>query len=216
MNLYPKNKLALPEVRKFILIFYIVGLLGFIFPFSKEIFIQITPFALLLSIYLLAVYHTEYTGKSVLIFVVIFLLGYLIEVAGVNTGLIFGSYKYGNGLGIKLFGAPLLIGLNWLFLTYTAISILQNLKLRSGLTIVLAPLLMVIYDLILEQLAPKMDMWSWQNSVVPLKNYVVWYLTAFIFVSLIKIFKIDTKNPMAALLFLSQFVFFVLLYILIR
>lgn len=215
MNLYPKNKLAIQEVRKFILIFYTVGLLGFVFPFSKKLFILITPFALLLSIYLLAIYHTSYTKKQVFIFTMIFTLGFLIEVAGVNTGMIFGSYKYGKGLGVKLFDTPLLMGLNWLFLTYTATSITQSLKLKSGITFILAPLLMVIYDLILEQLAPKMDMWSWQNSVVPLKNYIAWYLTAFIFVFLIKIFKIDTRNPMAVMLFLCQFVFFVMLYFLI-
>ena len=47
----------------------------------------------------------------------IFLVGMLSEFIGVNYGLIFGEYTYGNNLGFKLFGVPLLIGLNWVILT---------------------------------------------------------------------------------------------------
>lgn len=216
MNFYPKNKLPVREVKKFVLIFYLVGLLGFLLPFSKNIFIAITPFALLLSTYLAAIYHEDYTRKSVLIFLLIFTLGYFIEVIGVNTGLIFGQYAYGKGLGIKLLNTPLMIGVNWLFLTYTSISIVQKLKLKQGYTILLAPLLMVLYDIILEQLAPVMDMWSWQGAVVPLRNYVAWYLFAVVFVAIFRIFRIDTRNPLAGILFYCQFLFFVLLKLLIR
>jgi len=71
MELYPKNKIPISEVRKFLIIFYIVGLLGFIIPFTKAFFISITPFALLLNVYLLAIYHEKYTLKYVLIFLLV-------------------------------------------------------------------------------------------------------------------------------------------------
>lgn len=216
MNFYPKNKLPIQEVKKFVLIFYMVGLLGFLLPFSKDIFIKIIPLALLLSTYLLAIYHEKYTRKSILIFFLIFTLGFFIEVIGVNTGLVFGTYAYGKGLGIKLLNTPLMIGVNWLFLTYTSISLVEKLKLKQGFTILLAPLLMVLYDIILEQLAPKMDMWSWQGSAIPLRNYIAWYLFGVAFVALFRIFRIDTKNSLAAILYCCQFLFFVLLKFLIR
>jgi len=208
MELYPRNKIPIAEVRKFIVIFYIVGLLGFIIPFSRAFFIIITPFALLLNVYLLAIYHEKYTLKNVLIFLAIYILGYSIELAGVKTGLIFGSYTYGNALGIKLFETPLLIGVNWLFLTYTAISITEKLNIKKRLALFVTPALMLVYDVVLEQVAPKMDMWSWQNALVPLKNYIAWYIIAFSFVLLLKAFKIKTSNPLSAILFICQFLFF--------
>lgn len=208
MELYPKNKIPFGEVRKFIVIFYIVALCGFIIPFTKAFFIIITPFALLLNVYLLAIYHEKYTLKCVLIFLLIFISGYCIEVVGVKTGFIFGSYIYGNALGIKLFETPLLIGVNWLFLTYTAIGITEKLNIKKRLVLFVAPAIMLVYDVVLEQVAPKMDMWSWQNALVPLKNYIAWYIIAFSFVLLLKAFKIKTSNPLSAILFICQFLFF--------
>lgn len=215
MELYPKNKIPIAEVRKFILIFYIVGLLGFIIPFSRAFFIIITPFALLLNVYLLAIYHEKYTLKNVLVFLFILIAGYSIELVGVNTGLIFGSYIYGNTLGIKLFETPLLIGINWLFLTYTAISITEKLNIKKWFTLFFTPALMLVYDIILEQVAPKMNMWSWQNPEVPIRNYIAWYVIAFTFVSILKAFKIRTSNPLSAILFICQFLFFTALIFLL-
>ena len=37
----------------------------------------------------------------------------LTEAIGVNTGLLFGTYEYGANLGFKIFGVPLIIGVNW-------------------------------------------------------------------------------------------------------
>ena len=211
MEIYPKNKIPVADVRKFIVIFYSIGLLGFIIPFTKVFFINITPMALLLNTYLIAIYHEKYAVKDVLIFLIIFLSGYLIEVIGVKTGLVFGKYAYGNALGLKLFETPLLIGVNWLFLTYTAIAILNDLKIKKWSVLFMAPLLMLVYDIVLEQVAPKMNMWIWQNSEIPVRNYIAWYFIALCFVLLFTFSKIETKNPLAAILFICQFMFFTLL-----
>lgn len=213
MNFYPKNNLPVTEVKKFILIFYSVGFLGFLIPWSRNFFVAITPFALLLSIYLLAIYHSKYSKRDIIMFIVVATLGFFIEVIGVNTGFIFGNYSYGGALGIKLFETPLLIALNWLFLTYTACAISEKISNKITIQILIAPSLMLLYDLILEQLAPFMDMWNWKDSVVPLKNYIAWWVIGFLFVTLIKFSKIETKNPLAVILFISQFVFFALLYL---
>lgn len=211
LYLYPKNKLPVREVQKFILIFYTVGIIGFLIPYTKNIFITITPFALLLGTYLLAIYHKPYSKKVLAALLSIFTLGFIAEVIGVNTGLIFGDYSYGSALGIKLFNTPLLIGVNWLFLTYTSISIVSRFLKKEILIVFLSPLLMLCYDFLLEQVAPKMDMWSWQGSQIPLKNYLSWYLFGVLFVALLRVVKVNTKNPIAPILFGAQFVFFIFL-----
>ena len=40
------------------------------------------------------------------------------EILGVNYGLIFGDYIYLDNLGYKVFGVPVIIGVNWIILTY--------------------------------------------------------------------------------------------------
>jgi len=207
MELYPKNRIEIKEIKKFLVIFYIVGLLGFIIPFTKNLFITITPLALILSVYLLALFHREYNKPTVVLFISIFLAGYFVEVIGVKTGAVFGSYSYGPALGPKLFETPLMIGVNWLFLAYVATSIVDSLKQKSWLTLLLAPLLMVGYDLVLEQVAPLMDMWYWESAPIPLKNYLSWYLVALTMVSTIKLLKIKTDNPLSRILFICQFLF---------
>ena len=98
MKLYPKGMLPKRDVKKFIVIFYIVGVLGFLIPFTQGLFIMITPSALLLNVYLLVVYRKDSSCKAIMVFLAIYLLGYFVELAGVATKLIFGDYAYGCGL----------------------------------------------------------------------------------------------------------------------
>ena len=210
-TLYPKNKLPVKEVQKFILIFYVVGVVGFLLPWTQNLFVTITPLALLLGTYLLAIYHTPYTKKALFYFAFIFLAGFFLEVVGVNTGKIFGSYAYGSGLGFKLWNTPLLIGVNWLFLTYTSISVVTLFLKKEVLIVLSASSLMLVYDLFLEQVAPKMDMWSFTDLNVPLDNYLAWFVFASLFITLLRVVKVNTKNPVAPVLFLVQLVFFIFL-----
>lgn len=213
MKFYPKNFLPDAEVKKFILIFYIVGTLGFLIPQTRALFISITPLALILNIYLLAIYNKEYKPKQILAFFLVFTLGFIVEVLGVQSGLIFGSYCYGDTLGFKLLDTPLLIGLNWVFVTYSCVSLAGQLSKNSYVQLVLAPTLMLAYDLVLEQVAPKINMWAWAQNAVPLKNYIAWWLIGFLFAVLFKLAAVNTRNSLALVIFGAQFVFFFILYL---
>jgi len=215
MNLYPANKLEIKEVRKFIVIFYVVGIAGFTIPFLQPVFKVITPLALLLGVYLLAIYHGKFSVKSLIIFFTVFLTGLLVEVIGVNTGLIFGEYTYGKTLGPKIWNTPLMIGVNWLFLVYAIASITEKLKAPAMVQILISSLMMIVYDLVMEQVAPRMDMWSWENAIIPLQNYMAWFVVSIFLFSLLKIFRINIANPMAVILLLCQFIFFLFLMILL-
>lgn len=155
--------------------------------------------------------EVSFTLKTILIFLTIAVSGYLIEAAGVNTGKIFGSYTYGKTLGLSILNTPLIIGINWLFLVYASSSLFEKYPIHHIYKILLASLVMLAYDIILEPVAPKLDMWHWKNSVVPLQNYIAWFVIAVVFHSMMKWYKINTKNPVAPWVFLCQFLFFLAL-----
>ena len=75
--------------------------------------------------------------------------------------------------------------------------------------------MMIVYDLVMEQVAPRMDMWSWENAIIPLQNYMAWFVVSIFLFSLLKIFRINIANPMAVILLLCQFIFFLFLMILL-
>ena len=70
---------------------------------------------------------------------------------------------------------------------------------------------MVLYDVVLEQVAPKMQMWFWEADRVPFRNYLVWFLMALIFHTLLVITGLKLKNPLSKIVFSAQFLFFLIL-----
>lgn len=199
------------KVKLFIMFFFAVGVVAIYIPYSSAFFISLTPFALLLSLFLILVFHKKFDLKHLGVFLTIFIIGFLVEMIGTNTGLIFGFYKYGPTLGISLWNTPLMIGLNWVMVIYLTASIISKLKLSKPLTVLIASILTVGYDLVLEQLAPKMMMWTWKGDTIPVKNYVAWFVLSLIFHSLVQYSNIKTKNKLAFVIFATQLMFFVLL-----
>ena len=111
-----------PGIKRFLVIFYAVGITGLLVPSSFAFFVALIPWTLLLNVILLSLFHKDGYGiRSITVFLLICISSFVIEVAGVKTGQVFGNYAYGNSLGIKLLNTPLIIGLNWLLLTYTTI-----------------------------------------------------------------------------------------------
>jgi bisanhydrobacterioruberin hydratase len=203
---------GVPVMKKFIIIFFLTGIAGIILPVTRNLFIGLIPLALLVSAALLVLFHSG--GNYYRLFfasVIVYTLGYAIEVAGVSTGLVFGHYRYGGGLGLRAYGTPLIIGLNWLMLVYMTSSVTEKLKIRGFPGIITASLMMLVYDLILEQVAPVMDMWYWDGGVIPLRNYTAWFLLAICFHSIFKAFNVRARNPLAEVILICQFIFFMAL-----
>lgn len=205
------------EAKFLVMLFYAVGIVGMSMSVSQPFFLKLVPFALIFSTFILVVFHQgKWSAKSVAIFAAILLLGFLIEMIGVNTGAIFGNYHYGESLGVKIANTPLLIGLNWLLLVYVSASVVDKLKIPSAFKVVLASLAMLVYDVVLEQVAPKIDMWHWENSIVPFQNYAAWFAIAVVFQTLFSTFSIKTENRLSSTVLLSQFIFFVTLSIFLK
>lgn len=211
MNLIEKLKQHPNGIKLFLVLFYAIGVTAIYIPFTAKLFISLTPLALLLSFTLLLVFHKNFDLKTIGTFTLIFVAGYLVEVFGVNTGLIFGNYKYGETLSIKLLETPVIMGLNWILMIYLTASVIEKYKIPVLLKILVSSTIMVAYDFVLEQVAPKMDMWSWQNNSVPLQNYIAWFGIAVIFHGSLKISRIETKNKLSVTILICQILFFVAL-----
>ncbi len=199
----------------FFIFFYSVGIFGILTPKLSEFFISTTSFALIISIIALIFFHREkWNPKTLAIFATIAVLGFFVEVIGVNTGLIFGEYIYGNTLGIKVFNTPVMIAFNWILMIYTSAAIAQRLNFHVILTILSGAFLMVIYDLLLEPVAPNLDMWTWTEASAPFQNYVAWGIIAIVFHSLLQLNHIKIQNKLAPAVYLTQFGFFLIINIL--
>ena len=195
-------------------VFYSVGVIGMLLPTTAEYFLQLIPFALMLSFTVLALSdESENIRKLIIYLLFIYVSSFIIEVIGVYTGALFGTYSYGDNLGVKLWETPLIIGANWFFLVYTTAAIFEKVSVAPALKVLLASTSMLLYDIVMEQVAPKLDMWDWKHPSVPFQNYFTWFLIAVIFHIGLRWLKIRIKNKLALTVLLCQFIFFVLLFV---
>jgi putative membrane protein len=199
-------------IRIFLVIFFIVGVTGLSLPLFRELFLNLTPFAILLSIFFLIIFHEpEPDRKTLNAFAIILVVTWGIEAIGVATGVIFGFYNYGSGLGLKLLDTPLLIGLNWLFLIYVTSCITDRIPVNRVIRIIIASLLMVLYDFIMENVAMDLDMWRFNGGMPPVRNYLAWFVIALIIHAAIKLTGITFRNRIAPFIFVLQSLFFIVL-----
>ncbi len=172
-------------------------------------FIAKTPWNLLLGFFLLLWnFPPKRKWTSFKRFFAIFLMGIGVEWIGVNTGLLFGSYSYGENLGFKLYGVPPLIGINWLLLSYTTACISKRFVTYRGGAILLGALLMVGLDFLIEPLAPHFNFWTWEQGFPPIRNFIDWFLLSIIFQIIIKDEVPAGKNVFPIHHFLTQLIFF--------
>lgn len=196
-----------------LLVVYVVGLLGFmgIIPYAN--FHLLTPYNLMFSLLVLFWKHPKWDRSSLFFFCIIFFWGYSIEFIGVKTQLIFGAYWYGNTLGIRLFDIPLIIGINWVMLVYSTGIIANKISLPKYLQAIIAALLMVFLDFLIEPFAIKYDLWQWENNVVPFQNYVAWFITSFLMQVFFLYSKVSKQNNTAIAIFILQVLFFGVLFL---
>lgn len=193
-------------------ILYAVGLLGTTV-FETDL-MHLTSVNLLISAFLLFLNHSRIDSRFVLYAFTVFVCGWLLEWAGVETGKIFGQYFYGNNLGYKVLDIPIIIGMNWLLLNYCSSVAAQRLCSQSSVLnktlpkAIIAATLMVLVDLFIEQVAPLYDFWYWKNQAVPLQNYTAWFAFAFAFNYLFQRLEIPTENKVATWLYLLMLSFF--------
>ncbi|MEY3053475.1 MAG: hypothetical protein RLY31_3260 [Bacteroidota bacterium] len=178
--------------------------------------LDLTPLQLLSCFGLLIWNHPEGPGRRLWQFLAVaFLTGYWVEVAGVATGRIFGSYSYGDILGPKILETPLLIGVNWAMLVYAGNCLANRWTgRRSGLFFraMAGAVFPVALDILLEPVAIAYGMWSWESATPPLQNYLGWFAVSLVLSVLHQRWLKDCRNPVAGWLLLAQAAFFAALH----
>jgi bisanhydrobacterioruberin hydratase len=198
-------------IRLILLILYIVGAVGMLMPSTRTWFVQLSALNLAISFTaLIASRKTKATTFLVFLSIAI-VIGITVELIGVHTSYLFGSYYYGESLGWKWYGVPLIIGLNWGILTVTSAAVIHRLQFNKHIEAILAAILMVIFDYILEPVAVKLDYWQWTEGQIPIYNFICWLGVSYLLQWIYQLMKLAEVNKVAESLFLMMFIFFTLL-----
>jgi len=213
LNLFARLRQMPIETRinLFLVVFFGVGALGLGWELTRDFFISLMPFSLLLGMGLMFWVHRTWHQRHIYFFLVVALLGFSVEIAGVITGEVFGSYSYGRALGFKLWGTPPMIGLNWLMLVYSVYVMFRKTPLHPLLQILAGASLMLIYDWVMEPVAMQLDMWDWAGGQIPIQNYIAWFAISVVLLSILHLAKLRFRNGVAVALFFIQLIFFVVL-----
>ena len=197
----------------FLILVYISGSIGFVV--NPTFFSPFTPYTLLLTCLVFLIHSPVADKKFILAFFAIAFLGFIIEVIGVKTGLIFGRYSYGNGLGYKLLNVPLVISINWAMLICAGIIVVSRIFANKITVLIVAALLVTLIDLVIEQVAPKLDFWQFEDGLPSFHNYLGWigvaFFTSYFFYPTI----IKGNRNVSLLLLILQIIFFTTLFIFI-
>ena len=197
----------------FLILVYVSGSIGFVM--NPAFFSPFTPYTLLFTCFVFLIHIPVADKKFLLAFFTIAFLGYIIEVIGVKTGLIFGKYSYGDGLGIKLLEVPLIISINWAMLICAGIRIVSSIFVNKITVILVAALLVTLIDLLIEQVAPKLDFWQFENGLPGLHNYLGWIGVAFFISYFFYPIIIKANRKVSLIILILQIIFFTSLFIFI-
>ena len=207
-----KTKLNIENISiALIWLFHVSGILGIIYGNSNW-FISFTPLNLTLN-FLLLLINCKVNKRVLTIIILGFFIGMITEILGVQYGWIFGDYQYGNKLGTKLMGVPLLIGVNWALLTVITGVIAEQFYSNKFMRVLIGVGLMVFLDLLMEPLAPVLDFWIFDGEEAPLQNYLGWAAVAIFLQFGYYFLKVRVNGSFPFHLYLLQIIFFSVLLI---
>lgn len=193
-----------------VVIMHMVGIVGLLSPF-QEFFRLLTPFNLAVSAFLLWLNHADRSLSFFMFALTVFTLGFGVEFLGVQYGFIFGDYSYGSTLGPKLFGVPVIIGLNWLLVIYCIAVLTDSLAIHILPKILLGAFLAVLMDALIEPVAIRFDFWSWKGGVVPVQNYIGWFIVSMAMLFFFHLYRVKSENRLALPYYFVQLFFFLVL-----
>lgn len=159
-------------------LFILSALIGMALGFDAW-FIEKTPLNLLIGAGLLVWNFPIDDRRKIAFGLFAFAVGMVVEIIGVRTGALFGTYYYGSNLGPKFMEVPYLIGVYWSVLSFICAAIGKRIAPNLFVAALLGAAFMVGLDGFMEQLAVRFDFWHFEGGLAPFQNYVTWYVVAF-------------------------------------
>jgi putative membrane protein len=212
MNFISKQKYALPIAAGVLWLFHISGIIGVSLGY-KDWFASRTSLNLIILGLILIVFFPVQNLKTWIVFLVLAGLGILVEYLGVNYGLFFGDYAYGENMGPKIGGVPWLIGLNWALLTFITGAMANYLTDNWFFKSLIGTFLMLFLDILMEASAPIFDFWEFSGGYAPIDNYIAWGIVAFLFHLIFSSLKLKGNLFISLHMYFVQLVFFIYFYV---
>ena len=189
-----------------LLIFHVIGMALFIYLQEAP---SISYLTILLSAVLVLINEPK-SNRSILLFLTIFLLGYVIELIGIQTGWLFGDYSYQPAMGPLFMSTPIIIGATWYAVVVGAANIARKIKASIIGRSLLAGLFAAFLDFFIEKVAIAYGLWNWELGFVPFYNYLCWFIFSVLFAFIYLRFQKAT-NKSSIYLFIIWLGFFALL-----
>jgi len=210
---YLKNTLFL--ISAFIVISYTGGIVTHLVADFRSFALKITEIVLLLTNLLVLLYALyRHPSASLVIWVILaYIFTFVMEVLGVATNQVFGSYRYGETLMVKAFDVPLIIAFNWVILVLATFSYASLIKVNRWILPFFSATIIVIFDYVMEPVAMALDYWQWKEDVVPLQNYIAWFLIALMLSYYLVFIRVKLPDFLLRLYLFMQFIFFLSLRI---
>jgi putative membrane protein len=220
---YTKDQIA----TAIAILFHAIGLIGILF-LKDPFFVATTPVNLLLMFVLVLWTQKEKNKFFALFTVAVIVIGFTVEVIGVNTNLLFGHYSYGEALGFKWQQVPLIIGINWFIILYccgiSTQTLMQKISTKiaeekqqapasiKALSVIIdGATLATVFDWFIEPVAIKLHFWQWKDQHVPGYNYICWLIISILILTIFHFCNFNKQNKFAIHLLMIQFMFFLIL-----
>lgn len=201
----------------FLYLIFTVGIFGHLFEPLLKYMKTLTPYTLFITGSVVFLSSLKNSFEKLIIWATLtYILTFTLEVIGAKTGIIFGNYWYGETLGIKLSGVPLIIGFNWVMVILGAIIISKWIFKQNFLIALSTAVLAVLFDFFLEPAAIKLGYWYWENNIIPLQNYLAWFVIAFLFAHFYLKINVKVNSSIPAKYFIVQLIFFLALFAFMR
>lgn len=196
-------------LKRFLVVLYAAGLIGMNIESTQALFVSLVPLTLWLTGFICVYFFPKTDVKTYIILAGIAVAAWFLEVVGVHTGKIFGSYHYGQTLGFKIQNVPLTIGINWLILVIATNAVVEEWGIGGKIgKAALGAGLMTALDLLIEPVAIHFDFWHWQGEQVPIQNFGAWWLASYFFHWIYLSENLQSKSSLFRLIALLQFMFF--------
>ena len=177
-------------------------------------FVYLTALHLCFTVVLLSLSHRPVIGAQYVTWLLACgVIGWLVEYIGVHGQWLFGSYIYGDVLGPKWRGIPLVLAVNWILVVYTVAATISIYwpQLPWWAKSTLGAVVLVFLDVLIEPTAIALDFWTWAAGKPPLQNYLGWLFVGLLQCALFNLILPFTENRLAPLVLVLQIAFFAVL-----